>query len=310
MKKLLFCFLAYVSFLSVNVFGQTAGEIDLSFNPDDAGYGIGDGATSDIWALCLQPDGKIIASGNFTAFNHFNSASIVRLNPDGSIDSSFHIGSGANAAIIEVVLQSDNKILIGGHFTSFNGYACGRIARLNVDGSLDTSFHIGTGADDVVGSIALQSDGKILIAGGFQTFNGQEAIQMLRLNQDGSIDSSFSSGTGTDGYILSVAVQSDNRAIVGGDFSHYNGVFRNRILRLNIDGSVDSSFVPLAEADSWIYHLKIQDDGKIILCGEFNNVSGVARQKIARLNADGSLDSSFNVSFWGKIPRLQAKTLV
>ncbi len=90
-----------------------------------------------------------------------------------------------------VAVQSDGKVLIGGTFTTYNGTSRGYVARLNSDGSLDTAFATGAGANSQVNSVAVQSDGKILIGGDFTTYNGTSRVRVARLNSDGSLDTGF-----------------------------------------------------------------------------------------------------------------------
>src|SRR5690606_41037369 len=102
-----------------------------------------------ILALCLQPDGKVLIGGDFTSYNDISRNRIARLNVDGSIDSTFNPGIGANAPVFAITLQPDGKVLIGGRFNSYAGMSRNKIARLNVNGSLDTTFNPGSGADNV-----------------------------------------------------------------------------------------------------------------------------------------------------------------
>ena len=156
-----------------------------------------------------------------------------RLNADGSLDTSFNPGSGANSVVTSIALQPDNKIIIGGEFTSYNGTARNYIARLNADGSLDTSFNPGSGANSTVYSVALQPDNKIIIGGEFTSYNGTARNRLARLNADGSLDTSFNPGSGASNTVYSIALQPDNKIIIGGYFTSYNGTDRNRLARLN-----------------------------------------------------------------------------
>ncbi|MEM6321521.1 MAG: delta-60 repeat domain-containing protein, partial [Bacteroidota bacterium] len=164
------------------------------------------------------------------------------LSQDGSLDTSFDPGSGTNATVQSVAVQSDGKVLIGGDFTTVNGTSRARIARLNADGSLDTSFDPGSGTNGDVQSVAVQSDGKVLIGGFFTTVDGTGRRRIARLNADGSLDTSFDPGSGTNATVQSVAVQSDGKVLIGGDFTSVDGTSRNSIARLNADGSLDTSF--------------------------------------------------------------------
>jgi uncharacterized delta-60 repeat protein len=272
---------------------NTDGSLDSSFDP-------GAGASYTIEYTAVQSDGKIIIAGGFTSYSGTVRNRIARLNTDGSLDISFDPGTGANDFVRSIALQSDGKIIIGGYFSSYNGTVRTRIARLNTDGSLDTSFDPGTGAHDFIRSIALQSDGKIIIGGYFTSYNGTGRTRIARLNTDGSLDAGFDPGTGATGasnpidHVGSIALQSDGKIIIGGEFTGYNGTVRNRIARLNTDGSLDTGFDPGTGANIGINSTTLQSDGKIIIGGIFTSYNGTVRNRIARLNADGSLDTGFD----------------
>ena len=210
------------------------------------------------------------------------------LSSSGGIDSSFAYGSGFDADANSVAIQSDGKILVGGEFTSYNGTSANKIIRLNSDGSIDTSFIYGTGFDNDVTSIAIQSDGKILVGGYFFTYNGTFANRIIRLNSDGSVDTSFVIGTGFDSDVDStIVIQSDGKILVGGSFTDYNGTPANYIIRLNSDGSVDTSFVYGTGLNGYTKSFAIQSDGKIVVAGQFQSYNGTSANFIIRLNSDG-----------------------
>ena len=112
-----------------------------------------------------------------------------------------------------MAIQSDGKILVGGTFFTYNGVSANRVIRLNSDGSVDNTFVTGTGFNNYVLSIVIQSDGKILVGGGFTAYNGVSANRIIRLNSDGSIDNTFVTGTGFDNYVYSIAIQSDGKIL-------------------------------------------------------------------------------------------------
>jgi len=162
------------------------------------------------------------------------------------------------------------------------------------------------GPNGTVGSLAVQADGKILVGGLFTTLRGQTRTNIGRLNADGSLDSSFNPGAGglSDPSVNSLAVQADGKILVGGEFTTLAGQPRNYIGRLNADGSLDSSFNPgLARVfDSnlgfgGVACIAVQADGKILMGGYFPTLAN-----IGRLNADGSLDNSFNAGAGGSYP--------
>lgn len=278
---------------------QNPGNLDVTFNPIDNGFGIGDGANNNIFCSVIQPDGKIIISGSFTAYNGVAKNRIVRLNPDGSIDATFNVGTGINNSAHSIVIQPDGKILIGGVFTNYNGVVKNRIARLNSDGSIDSTFNIGTGFPtgmyEYVNSIALQSDGKIIVGGSFTQYNGTSRNNIVRLNANGSLDTTFTTGTGTNGIIYSVYIQPDGKILMGGNFLRYNGVSKDRIARVNSDGTIDTTFnPPTFGVIGTIKCIGMQTNGKIIISGQFAFYDYQSRRQIGRLNTDGSIDFSFN----------------
>jgi len=212
---------------------------------------------------------------------------------DGTLDTTFAIGSGADNVIHTSAQQSDGKIIIAGNFMSYDGTPRNRIARLNADGSLDLSFDPLGGADGMIYSTIVQSGGKIIIAGEFTDYNGTSVNRIARLNADGSLDSSFI-GAGADGLIHTMMFQPDGKIIIAGDFTSYDGTPRNRIARLNADGSLDLSFDPLGGADTYIFSVDLQSDGKIIIGGFFTSYNGTSRNYIARINTGWTLDTSFD----------------
>ena len=242
--------------------------------------------------------------GSFTSYNGTSRNRIARLNTDGNLDSSFNPGTGVtgtNVGISSITLQSDGKILIVGSFTAYNGTPKNRLARLNTDGSIETSFNPVTGANSNVSSIALQLDGKIIIGGSFTAYNGTDRNSIARLNTDGSLDTNFNPRIGIGGslggnssFLYSIALQSDGKILIGGGFSTYSAITRNGIARLNIDGSLDNSFNPGIGANDYVSSIALQSDGKILMGGSFTTYNGTPRNRIARLNANGSLDNSFN----------------
>ena len=269
---------------------NTDGSLNTSFNS---------GCSGIVRSIAIQGgDGKIIIGGDFGTYNATSRNCIARLNANGSLDNDFI--SSTNTTVWSVAIQSDGKILIGGDFTTYNGVLQNRIARINTDGSLDTLFNVGgTGANNSVQSVKVQTDGtieKIIIAGDFPFYNGATKNRIARLNTDGLLDRSYGRDlTYLNGTVWSMAVQSDRKIVVGGNFTKYNNLPKNHIVRLNADATLDESFT--ASANNIIYSTVIQPDGRILIGGDFT----IPRGYIARLNADGSLDDSFLTSSNGTV---------
>jgi uncharacterized delta-60 repeat protein len=214
-----------------------------------------------------------------------------------------------NGAVRPTAFQADGKILVGGGFTTYGVATVNRFMRLNVDGTLDTDFQaiLGTGFNGIVNSILIQADGKILVGGNFSTFNDNPVNRLVRLNADGTLDSTFISLIGTGGSgVNSLEIDANGKIIVAGTFERYDGnLFYNNdntnyisnIIRLNNDATLDDSFVTttFGLSSGGITKTVVQPDGKILVIGEFSNYNQTSRNKIARLNSDGSLDTDFVV---------------
>ncbi len=280
--------------LSLNLQAQP-GAVDLSFNPGDTGYGTGTNGT--IYSTAIQMDGKIVLAGNFTKYKNNLCNNIARLNSDGTFDGSFNSGSGSNGEIYSMLLQPDGKIIIAGEFTVYNGTTARRIARINTDGTIDPLFISGSGFDNYVTALCLQTDGKIIVAGDFYNYKGAAARSMVRINNNGSRDTSFNIGNGPDDLIHCIHVQNDGKILVGGAFYEFNGSNRVGIVRLNSSGVVDYSFNPGTGVGGWVDVVTTQPDNKILIGGNFNPYNGVYRSNIARINPDGTLDTTFDPGF-------------
>jgi uncharacterized delta-60 repeat protein len=146
----------------------------------------GMGANNIVYAVAVQPDGKIVIGGEFTSYNDtVVSARLIRLNADGTRDATFNAGgSGANGVVFAVAVQPDGKIVIGGDFIRYNGDAAAsdRVMRVNADGTADTTFNAGgTGANDFVRAVVVQPDGRIVIGGFFTLYDGAASGKVTRL---------------------------------------------------------------------------------------------------------------------------------
>jgi len=271
--------LAVGNFTTYN--GITANGI-VRINSDgtiDTSFVTGTGFNStQIRSLALQSDGKIVVGGNFTTYNGTTVNRIVRLNTNGTIDSTLVSGTGFDNIPYTIVVQTDGKIVVGGAFTSYNGTVTNRIARLNTNGTIDGTFVTGTGFNSFVNTIALQSDGKIVVVSySFTSYNGTTANRIARLNTNGTIDGTFVTGTGFNTSSLAnwtVVIQNDGKILVGGDFTSYNGTVANRIIRLNTNGTIDRSFTFTTGFNNSIWTLSTNTDGKIVVGGDFTSYLG------------------------------------
>ena len=234
----------------------------------------------------LQSDGKLVLSSGYAPH-------IFRLNSDGSTDNSFQAKSNSltSGNIVAIAVQSDKKIIIGGFFSLYDGRKTG-FARLNEDGSVDETFRVGNNPipNQGVWALSIQPDGRILVAGSFNVFNGTTTGSLTRLNRDGSIDLTFAVGKVWSS-VKSVKYQPDGKILIGGDFTSYAGVARYKIARLNFDGSLDLSFIP--EQLMWnrfylVEHLNIHPTG-IYAVG----INTLNKGIVVRMNSEPIINNCF-----------------
>ncbi|HEX8547152.1 MAG TPA: T9SS type A sorting domain-containing protein [Cytophagaceae bacterium] len=291
----LLCLLLFASFFSaIHISLGQDGANDITFNPSDHGFGNDKGPNGKVFAIETQNDGNILIGGIFSSYNDTTRNRIARLNKLGRLDTGFNPGQGANDTIKAIAVQNDGKILIGGDFTKFNGEIRNRIARLNTDGSLDNTFDPRAGTNGGITTIAIQSDGKILVGGNFTNFDGTTRGRIARLNVNGTVDKEFTSEVGANNFITDIALQADGKILIAGDFTSYNNIARSRIARLNSTGGIDDSFNPGLGADKVVKAIAIQSSGNVLIGGYFQSYDGNSYSGLVRLRSDGSLDTMLN----------------
>jgi uncharacterized delta-60 repeat protein len=276
-----------------------------------------------VYSLLTQPDGRIIVGGQFSSVRGSPRNNLARLNADGSLDESYN--PNPNGPVRAIVLQPDGRVIVGGDFTTLqpNGSGAvlnrGRIARLNTDGSVETTFNPNLGGDlqPQVFALALQANGQVLVGGSFTNTHPTAPLgapttrnHLARFNADGTLDGSFNPNP--NAMVLTIALHVESKIIVGGGFTTFQptgdtGVStRNRIARLNPNGTVDSEFNP--NSNNGVTSVVVQRDGKILLGGFFTTLqppgdeSAASRTHLARLNVNGTLDSEF-------FPRVEGNVL-
>ena len=274
---------------------NSVGTLNAAFNAN-ALVAINSGEV--VQSVGLQSDGKIILGCSSAP------PFLRRLNTDGTDDATFVTGSNFDFWDYTIFLQANGQIVAGGLFTSYNGNSCIGLARINSDGSFDATLNVGTGFfDSNTGSTGVQvvyeqSDGKILVGGTFDSYNGSPAHGIIRLNSDGTIDGTFTVGTGFNtisDFIYAIIVQTDGKILVGGTFTSYNGTGANNIIRLNSDGTVDGTFVYGTGFNNSVESIQIQTNGQILVGGAFTLYNGVSYLRIIRLNVNGSVDTAWSI---------------
>lgn len=284
---------------------KAGGLLDTTF---DAASGAN---TRPVRRMALQSDGQVLVAGDFTTFAGVARAGVARLNGDGSLDTSFDPGAGANGAVRAMLLQPDGRILLGGLFTTFNGVAREYVVRLLPDGSVDTTF-VGPNFGGTTGwrveALAMQGDGKILVGGSFYFGGPPFKGGLCRLQANGALDTTFSGlvegahvagATSTISAVRAIVVRPDGKILVGGDFTGFNGANRRRVVQLTGTGALDDSFDVGgglgAVSNESVNALVLQPNGSVVAGGTFTSADGDATiQRLARLNANGALDADFS----------------
>lgn len=243
---------------------------------------------------------KVIIGGDFTTASGLARSYLAQLDPGRDVTA---FDPGANGTVRALAVSADRKsVFCGGDFTTIGGTTRNRLARLNADGSLDSGWNLAM--NGAVYALAMQDDGKLLVGGAFTTAGviNSRPGRVARLNADGSIDTWASSLGSANGNVLAVASCADGKTVIAGEFTSIGGTTRNRLARLNADGSLDSGWNP--NANGTVRQVMVRKDGSIIIAGDFTSIGGTTRNRLARLNADGSLDSRWNPNANGVVHSL------
>ena len=272
---------------------NTDGTVENTF----AGLGGATDYSPNIWAMVVQPDGKILMTGYFNSVNGTPHCNVLRLNPDATVDSSFNVNTDHSTR--GLLRQPDGKVVIAGDFGQVNGVPRGRIARVNADGTLDLTFDPGTGADRFIRALAQDSAGNIYAGGLFQNFNGIPRRGIVKLTPTGAVDPAFNpAGGGANPAQVQAITPADSAGhiVIGGSFTTYNGTSARRIVRIDTTtGAIDPTFQSGIGTGfgGTVYALRAAPDGKYYAGGNFGSFNGVTRHLVARLNNDGTLDFDF-----------------
>ena len=259
----------------------------------DPGFKLQGGANGPVFSILVDQDERILLGGDFTRVGGVNYGYVSRLHPDGYVDSSFNIGTGLDDIVWSMGVQPDRKPIPGGRYTLVDGNAVLSASRLNADGVYDNTFAIGAGVEGEVFAVAVQSDGGIVIGGDFRKVAGEAAKNIARLNPDGTLDSTFAVGTGADKPIRDIAIQPDGKLVVVGEFGVVAGGSFGKVGRLNPDGSADTEFSSGMGANGIVHAVSVQQDGGIIIAGEFTTVDNKDYPYVARLQPNGILDEEW-----------------
>lgn len=309
----------------------------------DRSFLSGAGANNTIWDMA-QVGPYYYPVGDFSGYAQQGSgiSKITRLNTLGQVDTTlvttytlrtkyvpaFNGGVVGPGGVHEVYPVGTNKMIISGDFTYYvsrrydqytfdykdstvtDSVDVRQLARLNENGSLDTTWRFDTKAIGYRGRLGkskpggngsirtiMHADGRIVCYGSFTTFDGVTANRIVRLTANGDIDGSFNVGTGADQMIENLTYDAKtNKYMLVGLFNTFNGKASQYMVRLNFDGSVDATFTPKAFIGGTPQYAKILNDGLIVLNGAFRTYDGIIRNGLAILNSDGTLAAGYNTS--------------
>jgi uncharacterized delta-60 repeat protein len=267
-------------------------------------FNSGAGFDSLVNAVSATADasGSFYVAGVFSHYNGQTLTGLARFFADGTVDNSFQPNFPLNSQIFSVTPLTDGtgRVYVGGNFTlSAGGQTWSSIARINADGSTDSSFSANIGVGEV-NTIAICPDGsnKIILGGNFSPFSGAPYRGILRMNEDGSVDNSFNPGTGFGGSEYVALPLANGQVYAAGDTDFFNGVQIDNIVRLNADGTIDPTYqVSPGASDGEVRTVVPLNDGtgRFYLGGGFQHFQNSAVSGIVRVNPDGSVDNTFAV---------------
>jgi hypothetical protein len=253
-------------------------------------------------------NGKLYVGGTFDEYRGVDAKRIIVLNRDGSKYTTFDNSNAFSSEVNDIVFDN-NKIYVGGAFTSYKGVTANRLIRLNLDGSKDTGFVNTTGFNSIVFSIAtdaaFSSPSSIYVGGRFTTWKGTTSNRLVKLDNTGTIDTSFDIGSGlaagvTNTEARKLILDGSGKIYVGGNFTSYNGTSANRIVGIDINGDINAGFDYGTAFSGGIVSDLIPSNeneftfSKIYAVGTFTDYKGASNNnRIILINSDGSKDATF-----------------
>jgi len=268
----------------------------------DTTFAVTNGADLGVTEVVALPDGKVLIGGDFTTFDGVTRRHVARLNTNGTLDVTFDPAASIDTDwFFALNAQADGKVLIGGSFGFVQGQPKQMLARLHADGALDTTFNPGgSGPSSTVNFINVLPDGKLLIGGWFEHYNGQPRKRIARLFADGTLDPGFvPNWDATNSTTWKAALQSDGKIIVVGWHTSRSGTQPNYIARLHTNGQLDTTFQIGPGANAAVNAVGVLPDDRVVIGGQFTIFNGFNRARFAILNPDGSLpDDPLNWVQW------------
>ena len=284
---------------------QTTRIIDLAQSGSTVGGVLLDITNGNQRCFDIEPSvNNIYVGGDFQTVAGSTWYSMAKFFPNGTQDTSFTSYFTQFNSVNALIVEDGQKLLVGGNFQNYSGVTVNGIVRLDTDGDLLTSFNQGNGfisytfGAGVVRTIDEQTDNKFVIGGTFDTYytNSTSAPNLVRTNNDGSLDTSFMTniGTGPNATVRKVKIQSDGKILVLGDFTSFNGSSTNRLIRLNSDGTIDTSFLSNIGSGIGPYaiyttlNVDLDSSGRIYITGDYVLFNGSTVGNFVVLDSDGT----------------------
>lgn len=253
--------------------------------------------TGYVQTICIQSNDKVVLGGYSNYYDPATDTSfsvLKRFDSSGNLDESFTSAwfSGWDQFVRVVIQQSSGKLIVGGPFSTVDGTNVQGIARLNTDGTYDSSFNSGqVGFDAQVIDAKFLSDGSIICVGSFTNYNGDGITRVAKLSANGVLDATFRTNinlVNIGNTVHTVYVDSSDKIYIGGQFT-------NKIKKLNSDGTEDLSFdVGVGFNGNRVSSIAQQSDNKLIIGGWFTQYKGVnCNPNIVRLELNGDIDGTF-----------------
>lgn len=249
----------------------------------------------DKWVEVITSSGQggYYIGGVFSNYNGVDRNNVLRIDGNGDLDLDFNPGSGTVGIVLDIAVQSENKILIGGGFGKYNGQTMRGLCRALPDGSLDQTYISLLNSEAVVNSIYVDNSFQSWIVGSFGSFDGQQVNKLALLLPNGGLNENFEQDKTCNSFIDKIIPTSDGNFYIIGNFTEYDGKAVNKVAKIDGQGDLIEAFNVGAGPDYYPYDLAVQEDGKVIVVGDFTTFNNEPASRIVRLLSNGSIDPTF-----------------